>query len=171
MKIMQKKDKLCSGYWPLSTIVIIFSVYVALLEHFWIFHRKWKKNGTAEWIGTRLMRRNLKLFSLFFFSGIACECALDVNSGIVELEYLLFQRHMTTGSRRPLVTICGGGTGIRQSTRYHVVCCNRIISKINDGNNNPSLYIIYINCLICLSGKCCGAFSIPFHTEFSHLTS
>lgn len=59
--------------------------------------------------------------------------------------YLLIQRHMTTGSRtRTTMWIAG----IRYSTRYHVVCCKRIISTINGGNINPSLIHsqIYINC-------------------------
>lgn len=52
---------------------------------------------------------------------------------------LLFQRHLTTGSRARFNCRT---TGIRYPTSYHVVCCNRMISKINDGYNNPSC--IYI---------------------------
>lgn len=52
--------------------------------------------------------------------------------------YLLFQRHLTTGSRARSTSRT---TGVRYPTSYHVVCCKRMISTINDGYNNPSLYI------------------------------
>lgn len=46
---------------------------------------------------------------------------------------------MTTGSR-----ICTT-ISISYAAGYHVVCCNRIISKINGDNKNPSLHqYIYI---------------------------
>lgn len=53
-------------------------------------------------------------------------------------KYLLFQRHMTTGSWI-YTTI-----SLRHPTRYHVEFCKRMISKINGDNNNPSLHNIYI---------------------------